>query len=160
MNNWCICWFSCIFLLGILIFKGLTARRLYKSFGVKGLIIHSPHLVQRLRMSGAVPLSTLCAFVASTGKTWPFTLDNSMSTSRIPRIRLQMAVNLIMQEKGYKIIWLVYRYTQDTHKTVLVSGRQWEISRLCNRVRKRDRLLRNMKSMHIWKQQSFRLRSY
>jgi hypothetical protein len=25
------------FLLGILIFKGLTARRLYKSFGVKGL---------------------------------------------------------------------------------------------------------------------------
>jgi hypothetical protein len=30
--------FSCIFLLGILIFKGLTARRLYKSFDVKGLI--------------------------------------------------------------------------------------------------------------------------
>jgi hypothetical protein len=27
-----------IFLLGILIFKGLTARRLYKSFGVKGLM--------------------------------------------------------------------------------------------------------------------------
>jgi hypothetical protein len=26
------------FLLGIIIFKGLTARRLYKSFGVKGLI--------------------------------------------------------------------------------------------------------------------------
>jgi hypothetical protein len=26
-----------IYLLGILIFKGLTARRLYKSFGVKGL---------------------------------------------------------------------------------------------------------------------------
>jgi hypothetical protein len=30
--------FSRIFLLGILIFKGLTARRLYMSFGVKGLI--------------------------------------------------------------------------------------------------------------------------
>ena len=29
---------SRIFLLGILIFKGLTVRRLYKSFGVKGLI--------------------------------------------------------------------------------------------------------------------------
>jgi hypothetical protein len=29
--------FSRIFLLEILIFKGLTARRLYKSFGVKGL---------------------------------------------------------------------------------------------------------------------------
>jgi hypothetical protein len=30
--------FSRIYLLGILIFKGLTARRLYTSFGVKGLI--------------------------------------------------------------------------------------------------------------------------
>jgi hypothetical protein len=30
--------FSRIFLLGIIIFKGLTARRLYKLFGVKGLI--------------------------------------------------------------------------------------------------------------------------
>jgi C4-dicarboxylate transporter len=30
--------FSCIFLVGILICKGLTARRLYKSFGVKGLM--------------------------------------------------------------------------------------------------------------------------
>jgi hypothetical protein len=29
--------FSRIFLPGILIFKGLTARHLYKSFGVKGL---------------------------------------------------------------------------------------------------------------------------
>jgi hypothetical protein len=29
--------FSRIFLLGTLIFKGLTAQRLYKSFGVKGL---------------------------------------------------------------------------------------------------------------------------
>jgi hypothetical protein len=38
MNNWCICWFFTHILLGILIFKGLTARRLYKSFGVKGLI--------------------------------------------------------------------------------------------------------------------------
>jgi hypothetical protein len=36
MNDCCICWFSRIFLLGILIFKGLTARRLYESFGVKG----------------------------------------------------------------------------------------------------------------------------
>jgi hypothetical protein len=33
--------FSCIFLLESLIFKGLTARRLYKSFGVKGLMSFS-----------------------------------------------------------------------------------------------------------------------
>jgi hypothetical protein len=38
MNNWCICWFFKHILLGILIFKGLIARRLCKSFGVKGLM--------------------------------------------------------------------------------------------------------------------------
>jgi hypothetical protein len=38
MNNWLFVDFSRIFLLVILIFKGLTARRLYKSFGVIGLI--------------------------------------------------------------------------------------------------------------------------
>jgi hypothetical protein len=38
MNNWCIGWFFTHILLGILIFKGLTARRHYKSFGVKGLL--------------------------------------------------------------------------------------------------------------------------
>jgi hypothetical protein len=37
MNNWCICWFFTHIFVEILIFKGLTARRLYKSFGVKGL---------------------------------------------------------------------------------------------------------------------------
>jgi hypothetical protein len=37
MNNCSIYWFFTVFLLGILIFKGLIARRLYKSFGVKGL---------------------------------------------------------------------------------------------------------------------------
>jgi hypothetical protein len=34
--------FSRVFLLGILIFKGLTARRLYKSFGVNGLTVCCP----------------------------------------------------------------------------------------------------------------------
>jgi hypothetical protein len=38
MNNRCIYLFFMHILLGILIFKSLTARRLYKSFGVKGLI--------------------------------------------------------------------------------------------------------------------------
>jgi hypothetical protein len=38
MNNWCIGWLFMHILTGILIFKGLTARRLYKSFGVKRLM--------------------------------------------------------------------------------------------------------------------------
>jgi hypothetical protein len=37
MNNWCICWFFTHIFMGILIFKGLTPWRLYKSFSVKGL---------------------------------------------------------------------------------------------------------------------------
>jgi hypothetical protein len=40
MNNWCICWLLTHIFTGISIFKGLTARRLYKSFGVKGLIFN------------------------------------------------------------------------------------------------------------------------
>jgi hypothetical protein len=42
MNNWFICWFFTHISLGILIFKGLTARHLYKSFSVKGLISERP----------------------------------------------------------------------------------------------------------------------
>jgi hypothetical protein len=38
MNNLCICWFLTHIFTGHFNFKGLTARRLYKSFGVKGLI--------------------------------------------------------------------------------------------------------------------------
>jgi hypothetical protein len=41
--TWC---FLGIFLLGILIFKGLTAQRIYKSFGVKGLILQKEDQAQ------------------------------------------------------------------------------------------------------------------
>jgi hypothetical protein len=37
MNNCWICWFFTHIFIGILIFKELIARRLDKSFGVKGL---------------------------------------------------------------------------------------------------------------------------
>jgi hypothetical protein len=41
-----ICWFATIFLLGISIFKGLTARRFYKSFGDK-----TGHLEKKISLS-------------------------------------------------------------------------------------------------------------
>jgi hypothetical protein len=53
MNNSVFVDFSRIFILGILIFKGLTARRLYKSFGVKGLMKR----LLRLKPSGKFCLS-------------------------------------------------------------------------------------------------------
>jgi hypothetical protein len=39
MYNWCLCWFLTHIFIGDFNFKGLTARHLYKSFGVKGLIL-------------------------------------------------------------------------------------------------------------------------
>jgi hypothetical protein len=38
MSNWWICWFFTHIFIGDFNFKGLTARRLYKPFGVKGLM--------------------------------------------------------------------------------------------------------------------------
>jgi hypothetical protein len=64
MNNWCICWFSRIFLLGILIYKRLTA-----SFGVKGLITMvtshrtRKHLVLTLTSSAFCEQSMFMYFV-------------------------------------------------------------------------------------------------
>jgi hypothetical protein len=56
MNNWCIFGFSVIFLLGILIFKGLTARRLYKSFGVKGVMQPQKSKPTKCNVLGKEPL--------------------------------------------------------------------------------------------------------
>jgi hypothetical protein len=56
--------FSRIFLLGILIFKRLTARRLYKSFGVKGLR-EEEELIKQLSwlLYSLVILATIHAYV-------------------------------------------------------------------------------------------------
>jgi hypothetical protein len=53
MNNWCIYWFFTHIFTEDFIFKGLTLRRLFKSFGVKGLIsrqVYSPPSSLLLRL--------------------------------------------------------------------------------------------------------------
>jgi hypothetical protein len=71
MNSYYICWFLCIFLLWILIFKVLTARRLYKSFVViKGIIGFKTKISYNVRerifvnttMCCLAILITLCSF--------------------------------------------------------------------------------------------------
>jgi hypothetical protein len=58
MNNWCFCWFFTHISLGILIFKGLTARHLYKSFGIKGLTQPNAGLI--VQCHGFVKFVPIC----------------------------------------------------------------------------------------------------
>jgi hypothetical protein len=68
-----LCWFLTHILLGILIFKGLTARRLYKSLGVKGLIL-SPYgqswLQSGLFLSGFTAKTALYFFILTMRSTY------------------------------------------------------------------------------------------
>jgi hypothetical protein len=66
MNNWCICWFFKLILLRILIFKGLTARRLYKSFGVKGLKLAEFAFKSRVPVEGHTRHNTPILNILST----------------------------------------------------------------------------------------------
>jgi hypothetical protein len=61
MNNRCICWFfTHIFTGDFLVFKGLIARRVYKSFGVKGL--KDPKIYTFLALLRTLkPSTTRCA---------------------------------------------------------------------------------------------------
>jgi hypothetical protein len=64
VNDWRICWFFTHILLGILILKGLTARRIYKSFGVKGLIHYHVYVVAMVIFITNVTSSVLVTLVA------------------------------------------------------------------------------------------------
>jgi hypothetical protein len=59
--------FSRIFLLGVLFFKGRSARRLYKSFGVKGLTYEPAENVPCLQMEAEAMYGNklTCALVHS-----------------------------------------------------------------------------------------------
>jgi hypothetical protein len=60
--------FHAYFLLGILIFKGLTARRLYKSFGVNGLIFSQFVIFQEISYQD--PVCLICLSVRLTSSRW------------------------------------------------------------------------------------------
>jgi hypothetical protein len=50
--------------MGILIFKRLTARRLYKSFGVKGLTCHNRKKFRGIGVRGWKVFQMLCEKIA------------------------------------------------------------------------------------------------
>jgi hypothetical protein len=64
---YCICWFFAHILLGIVIVKELTARRLYKSFGVKGLfyLLDGGGCVRQPWENSWPPNDLLCCFFAA-----------------------------------------------------------------------------------------------
>jgi hypothetical protein len=58
MNNWCIFLFFTHIFTGNFNFKGLTAQRLYNSFGVKGLMcLPAPQLLNHIRNGAMLILS-------------------------------------------------------------------------------------------------------
>jgi hypothetical protein len=65
MNNWCICWFFTHIFTGKFNFKGLTVRRIYKSFGVKGLITTMGFRLFALYHTGHLQGITKKSFVLS-----------------------------------------------------------------------------------------------
>jgi hypothetical protein len=69
MNNCCICWFFTRIFTGDFNFKGLSARRLYKSFGVKGLTVNIQGSVYVLFFVSRRPIGTCGCCV-----TWLLTL--------------------------------------------------------------------------------------
>jgi hypothetical protein len=105
MNNWFICWFfTHIFTRG-LIFKGITARRLYKSFGVTGLIgVYVWGIVSEWKQAPA--LLHLCRYVshhvlrfAKPRKTGSLTLNNN------PHLGIQKCMINIQWRWWTQLLW-------------------------------------------------------
>jgi hypothetical protein len=73
------------FLLGILIFKGLTARRLYKSFGVKGLHVTFLKTSVIVKIVLKYTIKLFCSFCNSLVQTSTFLLSSNEVSSEIRR---------------------------------------------------------------------------
>jgi hypothetical protein len=92
MNNWCICWFFTHIFTGILIFKALTARRLYKSFGVKGLKSAKRNRNYRPRGTEIACINSYTSF----SRAWLFTAPIFMKLT-------------IAQLLSYLVFWMSYQ---------------------------------------------------
>jgi hypothetical protein len=73
------------FFTGILIFKGLTARRLYKSFGIKGFRREKPIL------RGHIPPPARCSQAAAPGRIYTYIkCDIRDSENRLEKIQRRL----------------------------------------------------------------------
>jgi hypothetical protein len=91
MNNWCICWLFTHVFTGDLIFKGLTAQRVYKSFCFKGLNRCSKVFqIQDINRNAVdMPHSGICT---ANNFLWTFVLLKILCTKLRGKLNLSVSV--------------------------------------------------------------------
>jgi hypothetical protein len=108
--------FSCIYLLGVLIFKGLTARCLYKSFGIKWLEFICFHQIQQ-------KLAFLKGVLSCRELLWCFTVPVHVTKRVIASIfaRAFISDGNIVKDSSLLLYAMCFRYCDLLCRTRFIS---------------------------------------